>query len=353
MNRKNTEQILVGGVPVGGGAQITVQSMTTTNTADADATISQIHKLQDTGCDIIRVAVPDKEAAKAISTIKAQIAIPIVADIHFDYRLALRSIEAGVDKIRLNPGNIGSVDRVRSVVSACKERKIPIRIGVNSGSVSREMLAKYGGPTAEALVESALEHIRILEDLAFGDICVSIKASNVPVTIESYRLMSELRSYPLHLGVTETGTAYVGTIKSSIGIGTLLSEGIGDTIRVSLTADPVEEIKAGLAILSALRIRNSGVEIVSCPTCGRCGIDLIGLAEQVENATKHIKKDIKIAVMGCAVNGPGEAREADYGVAGGQGAGLIFKKGEIVGKVPYDDLLTSLLKMIESEENLQ
>lgn len=348
-NRKKTRTIRVGPVEIGGEHPITVQSMTTTKTADVASTVGQIKRLEEAGCEIIRVAVPDEESAAAIRAIKSQIRIPLVADIHFDYRLAVASIEAGADKIRLNPGNIGSKDRVKIVADLCRARGIPIRVGVNSGSVSREMLAKYGGPVPQALVESALSHVRILEDLDFTDICVSLKASGVPATIESYRLMSEERDYPLHVGVTEAGTAYAGIIKSSVGIGTLLAEGIGDTIRVSLTADPVEEIKAGLSILKSLKLRDSGVEIVSCPTCGRCGIDLIRLAEAVQESTKHIQKNLKIAVMGCAVNGPGEARESDYGIAGGYGVGLLFKKGEIIKRVPYDRLLEELMAMINEE----
>ncbi|MGI6576754.1 MAG: flavodoxin-dependent (E)-4-hydroxy-3-methylbut-2-enyl-diphosphate synthase [Eubacteriales bacterium] len=348
MERIITKRINVGGVPMGGGAPITVQSMTNTKTADVDATVRQIRSLENVGCDIIRVAVPDKDAALAIREIKKQINLPLVADIHFDYRLALLAVESGADKIRINPGNIGGRERVRAVVSACKERSIPIRIGVNSGSVSKDLIEKHGGPTAQALVESALSHVNILEEEDFTDICLSLKASSVPITIESYRLMSKMRNYPLHIGVTEAGTAFAGTIKSAIGIGALLSEGIGDTIRVSLTDQPEEEVRVGIAILKSLQLRKGGIEVVSCPTCGRTQIDLIGLAQQVEQAVENIDKDIKIAVMGCAVNGPGESRDADIGITGGNGVGMLFLKGEPYKRVPYDRLLDELLKLIES-----
>lgn len=346
MKRILSRQILVGNQPVGGGAPISVQSMTNTDTADVEATVKQINALESAGCEIIRVAVPDKDAALAISSIKKQISIPIVADIHFDYKLALLSIEAGADKIRINPGNIGGRNKVREVVSTCRERGIPIRIGVNSGSIPSEILKKHGGPGPEALVESALSHIQILEQEYFEDICISLKASSVPTTIESYRMISKIRNYPLHVGVTEAGTAYMGTIKSSIGIGTLLSEGIGDTIRVSLTDSPEEEVRVGLSILNALGVRKEGIEVVSCPTCGRTRIDLIGLAQQVENAVKGIDKELKVAVMGCAVNGPGEARDADIGVTGGDGVGMLFLKGAPYKKVPYENLLEELLTLI-------
>jgi len=348
MKRAETRKITVGGIAIGGGSPVTVQSMTNTNTSDIATTVSQIHSLEKAGCDIIRVAVPDMEAAKAVKEIKRQVSLPVVADIHFDYRLALAAIESGVDKIRLNPGNIGDKERVRAVVRACRERQIPIRIGVNSGSVSRPVLEKYGGPTAEALVESALSHVEILEDQDFTDICISIKASSVPVTIESYRLMIKQRNYPLHVGVTEAGTAFHGTIKSAIGIGTLLSEGIGDTIRVSLTDRPEEEVRTGIAILRALGLRKSGIEVVSCPTCGRTKIDLIGLVGKVEDAVANIDKNLKIAVMGCVVNGPGESRDADIGITGGDGVGMIFLKGETYKRVPYEDLLDELLKLIDT-----
>ncbi|NLL34422.1 MAG: flavodoxin-dependent (E)-4-hydroxy-3-methylbut-2-enyl-diphosphate synthase [Clostridiales bacterium] len=351
LNRINSRQIHVGNVPVGGSSPITVQSMTNTNTSDIDATVKQITALENAGCDIIRVAVPDKDAAHAISSIKKQISIPLVADIHFDYKIALLSVEAGADKIRINPGNIGGRDRVRAVVSACKERNIPIRIGVNSGSVPKDLLEKYGGASPEALVESALSHIQLLEQEYFQDICISLKASDVPTTIESYRMMSKIRDYPLHVGVTEAGTAFMGTIKSSIGIGTLLSEGIGDTIRVSLTDKPEEEVRVGISILRALGLRKEGIEVVSCPTCGRTRIDLIGLAQRVESAVKDIDKELKIAVMGCAVNGPGEARDADVAVTGGDGVGMLFLRGKPYKKVPYDNLLDELLKLIDDFES--
>jgi (E)-4-hydroxy-3-methylbut-2-enyl-diphosphate synthase len=338
-----TKQIIVGGVPIGGGAPLTVQSMTTTKTADAEATAAQIRRLEAAGCDIVRVAVPDEAAARAIADIKKQIAIPLVADIHFDYRLALIAAEHGADKIRINPGNIGSADRVRAVADACRERSIPIRIGVNSGSVNQETLTKYGGVNADSLCESALGEVRQLEDAGFSDICVSIKASSVPLTIACCRRFSALCDYPQHIGVTETGSN--GVIKSAIGIGTLLALGIGDTLRVSLTDDPVEEVKTGIAILKSLGLRG-GVDIVSCPTCGRCKIDLIPLAREVERRTAGLDRDLKIAVMGCAVNGPGEARDADCGIAGGDGMGLVFRKGEIVGRAPYDCLVDELMKQI-------
>lgn len=343
-----TRKINVGGVPVGGGSPISVQSMCNTKTQDVEATVQQINALSAAGCDIVRVAVPDMAAATAIGEIKKRIKIPLVADIHFDYKLALKALEGGVDKIRINPGNIGGADNVRTVARACEERNVPIRIGVNSGSVEKELLAKFGGPTPEALTESALGHARLLEDVGFGDICISVKSSDVPTTVASYRLMHEKTDYPLHLGVTEAGTEYLGAINSAVGIGTLLMEGIGDTIRVSLTADPLKEVPAGIAILKAAGVRKGGVKFVSCPTCGRTQIDLVGLAHKVEEALSDCKKDITVAVMGCVVNGPGEAREADFGIAGGVGEGLIFKKGVIVKKVPYDELLSELMALIES-----
>ncbi len=341
-----TKEISVGAVKIGGGAPVSVQSMCNTRTSDVEATAAQIARLEAAGCDIIRVAVPDMEAARAVAAIKKRVRIPLVADIHFDYRLALTALDGGVDKIRINPGNIGSSDRVRAVARACEERGVPIRIGVNSGSVERELLQKYGGPTAQAMVESALGHARLLEDVGFSDICLSVKSSTVTRTIEAYRLLSQQCDYPLHLGVTEAGTEYLGAINSAVGIGTLLSEGIGDTIRVSLTADPVREVEAGIAILKAAGKRSGGVKFVSCPTCGRTRIDLVALAHEVETRLKDCKKDITVAVMGCAVNGPGEAREADFGVAGGDGEGLLFKKGEIVAKLPYEKLADGLLELI-------
>ncbi len=341
-----TRKINVGGVEIGGGAPISVQSMCNTRTDDVEATVSQILRLEKAGCDIIRVAVPDMAAAKAVGEIRKRIHIPLVADIHFDYRLALASLDGGVDKVRINPGNIGSADRVRAVARACEARHVPIRIGVNSGSVERELLAKYGGPTAEAMVESALNHARLLEDVGFGDIAVSVKSSTVRRTVEAYRLMAQRTDYPLHLGVTEAGTEYLGTVNSAVGIGTLLSEGIGDTVRVSLTADPEREVEAGIAILKAAGVRSGGVKFVSCPTCGRTKIDLVALANEVESRLKNCKRDITVAVMGCVVNGPGEAREADFGVAGGDGEGVLFKKGRFVKKLPYERLAEGLLEMI-------
>jgi len=321
--------------------------MTNTDTRDVKATISQIKSLELAGCDIVRVAVPDNEAAEAIKLIKEGISIPLVADIHFDYRLAMVSMENGADKIRLNPGNIGDRDRVKKVVEMAKSRSIPIRIGVNSGSVEKQLLIKYNGVTPQGMIESALKHAEILEDLDFDNILFSIKASSVPLTIEVYRLMSEKTEYPLHIGVTEAGTIYKGTIKSSVGLGCLLAEGIGDTIRVSLTGDPVEEIKAGIEILKALGLKKQGVEFISCPTCGRCQIDLINIANKVEEKLQYINKELKVAVMGCAVNGPGEAKEADIGIAGGKGEVLLFKKGEIIRKIPQEKAVEELLSEIE------
>ena len=345
--RKPTRKIRAGGIYIGGDAPITVQSMTNTDTRDAAATIEQIRRLEEAGCDIVRVAVPDGEAAEAVRTIKKAVSIPVVADIHFDYRLALECIKNGVDKIRLNPGNIGSRDRVNKVVEAARAAGIPIRIGVNSGSVEKHILEKYKGVTPEGMVESALGHAEILEDLGFEEIAFSIKASSVTQTIAAYRLMSQKSQYPLHIGVTEAGTLFRGTVKSSVGIGCLLSEGIGDTLRVSLTSDPVEEIKVGREILRALDIERGGIELVSCPTCGRCRIDLVSIADLLDKRLKGIKKDIKIAVMGCAVNGPGEAREADIGIAGGDGEALLFRKGEIIRKIPQDKIVEELLAEIE------
>lgn len=348
MEKKLTRKIKVGNLYVGGDSPISVQSMTNTQTSDVKSTVSQIKLLEEAGCDIVRVAVPDIDAAMAIKEIKKGINIPLVADIHFDYKLALLAMENGVDKIRLNPGNIGARSNVEKVVAMAKEREIPIRIGVNSGSLSKKALEKYGGVCAGAMVESALEHVRILEDLNFYDIAISIKASNVPLTIEAYRKMSEVSNYPLHLGVTESGTSYRGTIKSSVGIGCLLAEGIGDTIRVSLTSDPVEEVKTGIEILKSLEIRKGGVEFISCPTCGRTKVDLIRIANEVEEKLKDFEGNIKIAIMGCAVNGPGEAREADIGIAGGDKEALIFKKGEVIKKVPQENVVEELMKEINT-----
>ena len=342
-----TRQIFVGGVPIGGGAPVTIQSMTNTRTDDVAATVAQIRRLAAAGCQIVRVAVPDLAAAKAVGAIKEQIDIPLVVDIHFDYKLALECVAAGCDKVRINPGNIGGEDRVRQVADACRQKGIPIRIGVNGGSLEKPILAKYGGVTPEALVESAFGHIRLLEKFGFTDICVSLKSSSVPVTMAAYRLMSEKSDYPLHLGVTETGTPRMGILKSAVGIGGLLALGIGDTIRVSLSADPVEEVYAARDILKAAGVRKDGPELVACPTCGRTRIDLIGLANEVEERLKSVDKPITVAVMGCAVNGPGEASAADVGIAGGVGEGLLFRKGEIVKKVPQESLVDELFALIE------
>ncbi len=347
MNRKSTREVNVGGVKIGGGNPVVIQSMCNTDTRNAAATAEQILRLEEAGCEIIRVAVPDMEAAEAIAQIKKQIHIPLVADIHFDYRLALRCIENGIDKVRINPGNIGSRDRVKLVADAAKANGIPIRIGVNGGSLDKRLLEKYGGVTADALVESAMEHIEILDDVNFSDIVVSIKVSNVPVMIDAYRKFSERCDIPLHIGVTESGTERMGTIKSSIGIGTLLNEGIGDTLRVSLTADPVREIYAAKDIMRVCGLRGDGIEFVSCPTCGRTEIDLIGIASEVERRLMNVDKHIKVAVMGCIVNGPGEARDADIGIAGGKGTGMIFKKGEVLRKVPETEIIDELMKEIE------
>lgn len=348
MKRNQTRQLMVGGVPVGGGAPVTVQSMCNTRTDDVSATVKQIRELTAAGCEIIRVAVPDMAAALAIGAIKEQIDIPLVVDIHFDYQLALECVRQGCDAVRINPGNIGGSDRVRAVVNACKERNIPIRIGVNGGSLEKSLLEKYGEVTAEALTESAFGHIRLLEACDFHDICVSLKSSSVPITMKAYRLMAERCDYPLHVGVTETGTPKMGILKSAVGIGGLLAQGIGDTIRVSLSADPVEEVLAAKDILKVVGLRRDGAELISCPTCGRTRIDLIGLANEVEERLKDVKKPITVAVMGCVVNGPGEARAADVGIAGGIGEGLLFKKGEIIKKVPQDKLVDELFGLIET-----
>lgn len=347
MNRKITRTVDVGGVKIGGGNSISIQSMCNTDTRDADTTVKQILSLEEAGCEIIRVAVPDDEAAEAVGKIKKMIHIPLVADIHFDYRLALECIKNGVDKVRINPGNIGSHERVKLVADAAKAKGIPIRIGVNGGSLEKDLLEKYGSPTADALVESAMRHVEILDDVNFKDIVVSIKVSNVPVMLEAYRKFSAKTDIPLHVGVTESGTERMGTIKSSIGIGTLVSEGIGDTVRVSLTADPVREVYAAKDILRVLGERKNGIEFVSCPTCGRTRIDLISIASEVEKRLAGIDKPLKVAVMGCVVNGPGEARDADIGIAGGNGEGIIFKKGEILRKVPENMIVEELVKEVE------
>jgi len=343
-----SKRTYIGTVPCGGGAKISIQSMTNTKTADAQATAEQINRLARSGCDIVRCAVPDEESARAFAKIKERISIPLVADIHFDYRLALLAMEHGADKIRINPGNIGSEEGVKAVAQEAKKRGIPIRIGVNSGSVEKGILAKYGAPTPDALVESAEEHIGLLNKYGFDDIVVSLKASDVRTTIAAYRKMAQKHDYPLHLGVTEAGTFLGGTVKSAVGIGTLLSDGIGDTFRVSLTDDPVREIHVAREILKALDLTDRGARLVSCPTCGRTNIDLIPLAQRVEEYLLTVDKPITVAVMGCAVNGPGEAREADVGIAGGNGEGLIFKKGQIIRKVSEDELFAELVREIES-----
>ena len=333
MNRRNSRKVKVRDIYVGGDAPITIQSMTNVRTSNVNEVLAQMNELHKAGCEIIRCAVLDMNDAEALKEITEKSPMPVVADIHFDYKLALKAIENGVSALRINPGNIGGIDRITKVAEACKAKNIPIRIGVNSGSVEKDILKKYGKPTAEGLVESALRNVKILEDLDFFDIVISIKSSNVQMMIEAYRLIADKCDYPLHLGVTESGTVFKGTIKSSVGIGTLLAEGIGDTIRVSLTSDPVEEIKVASEILKSLGLKKSGVEFVSCPTCGRTQINLIKIAEEVEKKLENCKKQIKVAVMGCVVNGPGEAREADIGIAGGRGEGIIFRKGEIVRKV--------------------
>ena len=339
----------VGGVKIGGENPVSIQSMTNTDTKDVEKTVSQIKRLETAGCEIIRVAVLDMDAAKAVGEIKKRINIPLVSDIHFDYRLALECIKNGVDKVRINPGNIGEKARVKQVADACRARGIPIRIGVNGGSLEKDILEKYKKPTADALVESALRHVEILDDLNFFDVLVSIKVSDVPTLLEAYRKFNKLNDIPLHIGVTEAGTKNAGMVKSAVGIGSLLSEGIGNTMRVSLTADPVEEIYEAKEILKVLGLRKQGAELISCPTCGRTKINMIPIAEEMERRLKEVDKNIKVAVMGCAVNGPGEAREADIGVAGGVGEGLIFKKGEIIKKLPESDLLAELISEIKNE----
>ncbi len=346
IQRRLTKSIRVGTVTVGGEAPVSVQSMTKTDTRDAAATIAQIQELSAVGCDIIRVAVPDDEAARQLAAIKSAIAIPLIADIHFDYRLALAACEAGIDGLRLNPGNIGSSERVKAVVTKAKQLSIPIRIGVNAGSLEKDLLRKHNGPTPRAMVDSALRHVGLLEREGFGLIKISLKASDVITCIEAYRLLSQEVDYPLHLGITEAGTALSGSIKSAVGLGILLAEGIGDTIRVSLTADPIEEVRAGIDILKALRLRQ-GIEFISCPTCGRCQIDLAPVARRVEQALMGIKQPLKVAVMGCAVNGPGEARHADVGVAGGKAEALLFKQGKVVGKVPEHKIAEVLITTVK------
>lgn len=342
MERKMTKEIHIGDKVIGANHPILIQSMTNTKTEDVDATVAQIKKLEKAGCDIIRCAVPTMEAAKALGEIKKQVSIPVVADIHFDYRLALAAIENGADKIRINPGNIGSTDRIKAVVDAAKEKNIPIRVGVNSGSLEKELVEKYHSVTAEGIVESALDKIKIIEDLGYDNLVVSIKSSDVMMCVKAHELISKKMDYPIHVGITESGTLISGNIKSAMGLGMILSQGIGDTIRVSLTGDPVEEIKSAKIILRTLGLRDSGVEVVSCPTCGRTKIDLISLANQVENIVSEYPLNIKVAVMGCVVNGPGEAKEADLGIAGGIGEGLVIKHGEVIKKVPESELLDAL-----------
>ena len=342
-----TRQVHVGPVAIGGGAPVSIQSMCNTPTENVDATVAQILRLEQAGCDIVRVAVPTREAAMAIPAIKSRIHIPLVADIHFDYKLALLCINGGVDKIRINPGNIGSPDRVRAVADGCRERGIPIRVGVNGGSLEKDILRKYGGVTAEALAESALGHVRLLEDCGFRDVCISVKCSHVPVNMAAYRLLHERTDYPLHLGVTEAGTPDMGVLKSAIGIGGLLCQGIGDTLRVSLTADPVEEVVAAKRILQAIGLRRSGPDLIACPTCGRTKYDMLSIAHEVERRLEGCTKPITVAVMGCVVNGPGEASAADVGIAGGDGEGLLFAKGKILRKLPQDKLVDALMEEID------
>ncbi len=345
--RRKTCQITVGSVKIGGGAPISIQSMTKTDTRDVQKTVLQIRRLEAAGCEIVRVAVPDEEAARAIAQIKKRITIPLIADIHFNYRLALISMEHGADGLRINPGNIGGRERLKTVVNEAKRRSIPIRIGVNAGSLERDLLRQFGGPTPEAMVLSGLRTIKYVEDLGFNLIKVSLKASDVPRTIEAYRLFSEKSNYPLHLGVTEAGRGYRAVVKSAIGIGVLLFEGIGDTLRVSLTGDPVEEVRVGYEILRSLKIRRRGVEIISCPTCGRCEVNLSNLVKKIEKEVERIQTPLTVAIMGCVVNGPGEAREADLGIAGGKGGGVLFRKGEIVKKLQEKEFVGALLKEIE------
>lgn len=342
MERRKTREVHIGNKVIGGNNPILIQSMTNTKTRDVDATVAQILELEKAGCDIIRCACPTMEDAEAIREIKKRIHIPLVADIHFDYRLALKAIECGADKIRINPGNIGSTDRIQAVVDACKEKNIPIRVGVNSGSLEKELVEKYGGVTAEGLVESALSKAKLITDMGYDNLVISIKSSDVLMAKKAHELISEKTDFPLHVGITEAGTVFSGSLKSAVGLSLILSQGIGDTIRVSLSGDPVLEIEAGKKILKTLGLRKGGVEIVSCPTCGRTEIDLIGLAEKTEEMVRDIPLDIKVAVMGCVVNGPGEAKEADFGIAGGQGVGLLIRHGEIIKKVPEAELLNTL-----------
>ncbi len=350
IKRRKTKAIALAGIPVGNGATITVQSMTNTPTQDVAATVAQIHRLESAGCEIVRVAIPDEAAARAVSSIKAQIKIPLVADIHFDSRLAVLAADHGADGLRINPGNIGGQEKIRQVVDAARARQLPIRIGVNAGSLEKDLIKAYNGATPQAMVDSAMRHVGLLEAFNFHQIKISIKASDVPRTVAAYRLLAATTDYPLHLGVTEAGSLYTGTVKSALGIGMLLAEGIGDTLRVSLTRDPVEEVRVGFEILKALGIRQHGPEIISCPTCGRCGIDLFGVVEQVEKALLTRTTPVKLAIMGCVVNGPGEAKEADIGIAGGKGQGILFRRGEVVRKVPQDRLVEALLDEVDAWE---
>ncbi|MDU3336190.1 flavodoxin-dependent (E)-4-hydroxy-3-methylbut-2-enyl-diphosphate synthase [Paraclostridium bifermentans] len=345
--RRLSREVSVGSLKIGGNNPISIQSMTNTDTRDAKATIEQIKRLEEVGCDVVRVAVPDMEAAKNIGEIKKNVNIPVIADIHFDHRLALEAIDQGVDGVRINPGNIGSIEKVKMVVNKCKEKNLKIRIGVNGGSLEKELLEKYGSATAEALVESALGHVKILEDLDFCNIVISLKSSDIYKTIEAYELISKKVDYPLHIGITESGSVKKGTIKSSIGVGALLLKGIGDTIRISLTGDPTEEVIVGKEILRSLDFLNDKIKVISCPTCGRCNIDLISVVNEVEEKINKVDKDMTVAIMGCAVNGPGEAKEADIGIAGGKGEGLLFKKGEIIRKIKGDNLVEELLNEID------
>ncbi|MCX5726107.1 MAG: flavodoxin-dependent (E)-4-hydroxy-3-methylbut-2-enyl-diphosphate synthase [Candidatus Saganbacteria bacterium] len=346
--RRQSKTVKIGDVVIGDGAPVAVQSMTRTLTSNVDGTVEEIKKLEKAGCHIVRVAVTDEKDAKAISDIKKRTSIPLVADIHFNYKLALFSIEAGADKIRINPGNIGSEEKIKEIVSACKERKIPIRIGVNSGSLEKEILLRYKHVTPEALVESALENIKLLERMNFTDIVISVKSTSVPKSIEAYRLLAKKTRYPLHVGITESGFPRIGIVRSAVGLGILLHEGIGDTIRVSLTGSPEEEVRVALEILKSLELLDRGITIISCPTCGRCDIDVQAIAEEVEEKTRHIKLPLRVAIMGCEVNGPGEAADADVGVAGGRGVGLIFREGQVVRKVPEAEMVEALLDEIES-----
>lgn len=348
MKREQTREVLIGDRKIGGGNPILIQSMTNTRTEDVQATVDQIHKLEKAGCEIIRCTVPTLEAARAIGEIKKQISIPLAADIHFDYKMAIAAMENGADKIRINPGNIGGEEKVAAVVAVAKERNIPIRVGVNSGSLEKELVNKYHGVTAEGIVESALDKVHMIERLGYENLVISIKSSDVMMCVKAHELLSKETDYPLHVGITESGTIISGNIKSAIGLGLILNQGIGDTIRVSLTGDPVEEIKSAKLILRTLGLRKGGIEVVSCPTCGRTRIDLIGLANQVETMVAEFPLDIKVAVMGCAVNGPGEAKEADIGIAGGDGEGLLIKKGQIIRKVPEDQLLAVLREELEN-----